>query len=1010
MTVQTDERRPPPRLTGRLPTPRGVLVGRAEQVSDIVSRLTMARLVTLTGTGGTGKTRLAIAAATSMASMVRHGVCWVELGALRSPELVADAVASALGASPARERGVLQAVADSVGPRDILLALDNCEHLADASAELVDFLLDACPYLRVLATSREALAVEGELVWPVPPLALPPARGKDLAPLVTGSAACQLFEQRSRAVVPDFTVTADNATVVARLCRRLEGLPLAIELAAARMRVMSVAQIDAGLGDVFHLLVGGARTAPARQQTLRATLDWSHRLLTEHEEALFRRLAIFPGAFDLVAAESVAAQPPLAKDDILDLLTRLVDRSLVHVRRTGDHVRYRLLATVRPYAREKLSAAGELAMTSRAHLRYFADLVTSTEPKLEGRDQSRELDRLEIEGNNLRVALSYGRDAGELADGMRLAAFLWRLCYLRGHYREGREWLDWAATVDPHGPADIRAKALHGGGALAFLECDYSAAVRRLEGSLELYRELGDPIGSAMALQALGSVSREQGRYARAVELHTEALELFEGAGRHLGVAQARGYLGFAAWLQGDWLEARTLCEQALAEFQALGDSEGIAWSLISLGTVAQYEGRLEDATTMLSEAHRISDLAQYPEGIAWAVHEQGLVAMRRGDPQAEALLLDSLRRHRQLGDRWRTASVLEDLAASVSHLGRAEQAAALLGAADAIRTQIGTELAPCERSDHERVEARVRSWLGGDGLAANWNRGRETLLDDLLAAQQSTAVHHSTTQPQDVEHRTGEADHEAGDVAACLTVRALGLGTAHLDERLLEAADWGYAKPRELLFLLVGAPPQTKEQIGSALWPALSGRQLRNAFHTALRDLRRALGDPGWVLFSAGRYSLNTTRPHVFDVETFETALADARRARPAAAAMPHLQRAIAAYQGDFVPDLADAEWTQARRDGLRRGFGSALVATGRLLAAEGRYREAAGVFRRAVAHEPLDETSHRQLMSALIRAGEVGQAASVYHQLTERLRVELGVAPAAETTALYRQLIGPR
>ncbi len=226
------------------------------------------------------------------------------------------------------------------------------------------------------------------------------------------------------------------------------------------------------------------------------------------------------------------------------------------------------------------------------------------------------------------------------------------------------------------------------------------------------------------------------------------------------------------------------------------------------------------------------------------------------------------------------------------------------------------------------------------------------------------------------------------------------------LGERLLGASDWGYAKPRELLFLLVSSPPQTKEQIGTALWPELSSTRLRNAFHTALRDLRRALGDPAWILFSAGHYRLDESRPHDIDVEVFESALAEARRARPPAAALPHLQRAIAAYQGDFAPDLTDAEWAQGRREQYRRGYGSALVVAARLSSAEGRHREAVSLFRRAVGHEPLNESAHRQLMAALIRAGEPGQAAVVYQRLVERLKDELGVAPSAETTSVYRQL----
>ena len=856
--------------------------------------------------------------------------------------------------------------------------------------------------------------MDGEFVWRVPPLSLPLPKASDVAAAVSESAACRLFEQRAQAVSPDFTLGAGNAAIIARLCRRLEGLPLAIELAAARIRVMSPAQIDAGLDNVFHLLVGGSRTAPARHQTLRATLDWSHDLLSERERAVFRRLGVFPGAFDLEAAEAVSAHDPVERGEVLDLLTQLLDRSLVQIRPSQDRVRYRLLATVRPYAREKLRSAGEYDTVSRAHLRHYADLVCDVEARLVGPTQKLELDRLELEGNNLRVALGFARDNGETADGIRLAANLWRLCYMRGHYREGREWLDWAAVVDPDAPPALRAKALHGGGSLAFLQCDYAAAVRRLDAGLRLYRELDDQEGTAVVVQALGSVAREQGRYERAAELHAESLRLFVGLGSRLGVAQSHGYLGFNLWLQGRWDEAEPECEQALADFRQLGDLEGIAWSLISLGTIAQYRGRLDAAEAMLAEAYRLSQAAGYPEGLAWCLHEQGLLALRRGENDAFLPLSASLARHRELGDRWRLTSVLEDLSACATSHGQAERAAALLGAADALRAEIQTELAPCERPDHERVVAQLQGWLGKEGYDAAWTRGRVGQLDDLLADVPAPAAISPV-----IPHEPGPAPAPAqptnsivtGDVpvAEPLEVQVLGADSVQLGDRILTAADWGYAKPREMFLLLVSSAPQTKEQIGAALWPTFADKQLRNAFHTALRDLRRALGDAGWVLFAGGRYTVNRERDHRFDIDVFETAINEARRCGDSPETLAHLQRAISVYQGDFLPDFLDSEWTEAKRAVLRRSFGAVLRGAGRRLAGAERHPEAVEVFRRAVAHDPLDEAAHRQLMQCLIRVGEAGRAATVYQQLAERLRDELGVAPAAETTALYRRLVRP-
>jgi predicted ATPase/DNA-binding SARP family transcriptional activator len=1003
------------RVLGRVPVPRTDLVGREDEIAEIGELLSRARIVTLTGPGGSGKTRLAIAVTSRPETVTETQACWVELASLGADHLVGEMVGGAVGVPTASSGPLVPAIADRIESQDLLLVLDNCEHLAMAVTDLADYLLDACPRLRMLATSREPLGLDGEQVRSVQPLSLPPVGARDLPAAVAASPACRLFEERSRAVLPGFALGADNASAVARVCHRLEGLPLAIELAAARMRVMSLAQIDAGLNDVFHLLVGGTRTAPARHQTLRATLDWSHDLLSDGERAVFRRLGVFPGAFDLDAAESVAAGGSVNGVDVLDLLSHLVDRSLVTVRHSGDRVRYRLLATVRPYAREKLREAGESDSVSRAHLRHYADLVCAVEPRLTGPDQSRELDGLELEGNNLRVALGYARERGVTADGMRLAANLWRLCYLRGHYREGREWLDWAATVDPDGPPEVRAKAFHGGGALAFLQCDYPAAVRRLDASLLLYRTLGDEEGTALVLQTLGSVSREQGRYARAAELHRESMRLFRALGNRLGEAQAHGYLGFNAWLQCCWEEAAAECGRALAEFRRLGDTEGTAWALISLGTVAQYQGSLDQAAALLTEARRLAEGAGYPEGVAWSLHELGLLAVRRGESDAHLLLLESLSLHRDLGDRWRVTSVLEDLAACATGAGHAERAAALLGAADAIRTSIETELAPCERRDHERVEAQLRSWLGDDGFAAQLARGRITPPEDLTAGFPAPASMPEAGSPRAAT--SAGSGPKPSDTSApadqamteLLTVQLLGNTVVRLGDRLLTAPDWGYAKPRELLLLLVSFPPQSKDQIGEALWPGLSGKQLRNAFHTALRDLRRALGDPDWVAFTNGRYAINRDRDHLFDIEEFEKALSDARRRSEATEALPLLERAVSLYRGDFLPDLLDAEWTHGRRAELRRGYGAALSGAGRRLAAADRFREAADMFRRAVGHEPLDEAAHRHLMHCLIRAGEPGQAAAVYQDLARRLREELGVAPAAETTAMYRAIGRP-
>jgi len=1022
--------------TGRLPVRLTPLVGRDAELAAITGALAGSRLLTLTGPGGTGKTRLALAVATEAAAGA--DIAWADLAPVRDPELVAPTVAGRLGVpeTPGLDQGV--AIAAHVNAhyagRPVLVVLDNCEHLAAAVAALAEYLLAECQTLSVLATSREPLAVEGERAWPVPPL--------------DGTDAVRLFEERARLVAPSFQITDGNAGAVAELCEKLDGLPLAIELAAARMRVLSVRQLTDRLDDVFGVLTGGARSAPARHQALRATLDWSHDLLTADERMVFRRLAVFAGGFPLAAAERVAAFGDIAAGQVLDVLTRLADKSLVRVERE----RYYLLATIREYAAERLSAAGELDEARRAHLACYAGFAEEAGSRIERAataELDAELDSLDLERANLRAAIEFARESGDAVAALRIAGQLGRYAYLRGHYHEIRQWMDLAVTIGPDAPPELRAKALYGSGRLAHLQCDYEPAVRRLDAALLMYRTLSDAAGIASCLQALGSVAREQGRYARSAQLHAESLELAKAAGDAWTEASAHSYLGFVSWLQGEFKPAVEECSTALSMFRSLGDVEGTAWSLLSLGVVARYQGDLELSGALIGESLKLARSIGFREGIAWSQEQRGLLALAQGAvADAEAQLRLSFGTHRELRDRWRMASVLEDLAATalpgpgaagasggaaISD-AQAVRAARLLGAAQAMRETIGTVLAPCERPQHDRSADTAKTVLGDAAFETAWQRGLRTTdldaaLDEPVRASETAgsvpdpgaggdqpapaADAGPATAPPGAPRRRPAVQVPAQPTPAArdgtlLTVRALGTAVVEVGGVALTAADWGYAKPRELLFLLATSPALTREQLGAALWPELSRQQLGNALHTALRELRRALGDPEWVVYSGGRYSFNRARQHQCDVDTFEAALAAANRARPPAAALPDLQRAIAAYGGDFLAGMSAGEWAHARRDELRRRYETALFASGRLHAAAGRHQAAVGAFRRAIEHEPLNESAHRELMACWEQLGETARAVRHYEELATRLRDEVGVPPAAETTALYERLAG--
>ena len=633
--------------------------------------------------------------------------------------------------------------------------------------------------------------------------------------------------------------------------------------------------------------------------------------------------------------------------------------------------------------------------------------------------------------------LQAARDRKDITGTLRLATALVQFWYLRGHYREGRDWLDWALAAPGGAPAEVRAKGLQGSGMLAHLQCEYPAAVRRLEGALALYRELGDRRGVARILSSLGSVAREQSRYARARELQAEALAEFEALGDRRGVAGAHDSLGFAAWLEGDFGTATAQCTQALSAFTELGDAEGAAGAELNLGVAAMYQGQHEAAAAALARSRELSEQVGFREGVAWALHECGVLAMRRGEPGASALLHEALDIHRDLGDRWRVTSVLDDLAAAAL-AGRPPDpagAARLLGAAQHIREAIGTAVAPCERADRARTEASARAALGDAAFSELARAGAAGSLDDVLAGAAAprrprprrlrahrpspAPIFLPNARPPLTSTRSIAAVRGAGwsrgpgrPAASPGAVTRCGSGCSgrqpsHLAGRLLTPADWGYAKPRELLCLFASSPPLAREQVGLALWPELTEGQLRNALHSALRQLRRTLGDGGWIGFADGRYALDESRPLDCDLHDFEQALAAARAA--AASLRPRSRICAARSRPTAVTSwLAAAPGTgpPPGAAGLRRAYERALGAAGRLLVADGLVREAIDVYRRAIAHEPLDEAAHRALMECWAAAGQPARAMRHYEELRELLRTEVGGAPAAQTTALYARL----
>jgi predicted ATPase len=507
-----------------LPLPVTSWIGRDRELREIVQRLASHRVTTLLGTGGVGKTRLALTAGPQLRSICPDGVWFVEFASLADGSLVPQTVASALGLPEEASRSPVEILTAALAGRQALLILDNCEHLIGACAQLVETLVQTCPQLRVLATSRERLNIAGESAFVVPPLGLPD-EGERAVRHLERFEAVRLFLDRARLSDPDFRLTDENASAVVQLCRRLDGLPLAIELAAARVRLLSVEQIVARLNDRFRLLTGGGRTTIARQQTLRAALDWSHDLLSPPERTLLRRLSVFTGGFTLEAVEAICAETGVERPQMLDFLAQLVDKSLVIVETATPFARYRLLETIWEYCRERAIEAGEVAGLRERHRAWFAGFAEEAELKGRGAEQVAWLDRLETEYDNLQAALSW-RDQDSTGDTvrLRLAAALWRFWEVRGRIREGRDWLEGILAETGRESPAARARALNGAGNLARDLGDYARSAERHAEALGLRREIGDARGVAGSLNNLGVLAHDRGRYGSAETYLSDAL------------------------------------------------------------------------------------------------------------------------------------------------------------------------------------------------------------------------------------------------------------------------------------------------------------------------------------------------------------------------------------------------------------------------------------------------------------------------------------------------------
>ena len=775
--IPARQQTPPP---VNLPASLTPLIGRETEIANLRDYLARreVRLLTLTGPPGIGKTRLGIEAAAESCDLFDGGVYFAGLAGISNPDLVIPEIAKALEVQRSGNEELCASIRRRIGYRPALIVLDNFEQVLDATTQVLQ-LLAACSMLKLLITSREALHVHGEWRFVVPPLELPDLRGSHGLDLdvLTGVASVALFIKRAVAVQPDFALTHENAEIVAAICTGLDGLPLAIELAAARTAHLTTGEILSLLDNRLTLLRLGSRHLPARQRTLRGAIDWSYDLLEEGDRALLRRLAVFAGGWPLEAARQVCQREEAQPLEVIEGLSSLLDKSLLQQRVVGEGgPRYEMLSMIREYALERLRESGEEDEARRLHAEYFAALAEAAESELDGPQQARLMERLENEHDNLQAALGWAAGGGNPTLALQLSGSLAQFWSARGYLSEGRRWLETALSSQGDGaPSLCRARAHLGGGMLAARQGDYNQAIAHYEQALSIYRECGERNGMARALVRLGAAANEQGDFERADVYYREALALFRAANDRVNIAGILNNLGNQEIIRGNVDEAHALyseslqmarelgnrlkiavallnlgrlalyrkvdfdvaiayLEESLAIYRELGSKGGIAAALYQLGQVMLYRESYSEAQALFGESLDLCEQLSETPGIAATRLGLGLAILQQGGyAEARARLSETMAMYRDLNMKFSIIENLEALAGVAALDGDAEDAARLLGAAETLREEAGVHMSPVHASLLAPWITEARARLGPVAFDAAHEAGRAMSLDEAV-------------------------------------------------------------------------------------------------------------------------------------------------------------------------------------------------------------------------------------------------------------------------------------